>query len=153
MAATNAEPVLRSRNSEVRSFVLFRNTTERVVDVYWVNYSATLTHYSTLQPGAQCKVNTFVSHPWLFKDKRHEERMHVRHQPIFMPEPWYNSFTGAGRLNRMEARIHFPVRTLKENCLWRILALLSAKEESVLCELELPNVLVQELVKRKRNRV
>lgn len=145
------EPGLRSQNSEVRSFVLFRNTTKREVDVYWVNYFSQLVHYTTLQPGTECMVNTYVTHPWVFKDKRYHERMHVYHQPVFLPEPWYTSFTGGGRLNRKEVIIHFPVRTLKENCLYRILALLGAAEEAALWELELPHVLVQELAIRKNN--
>ncbi|XP_050072130.1 protein Vhl [Anopheles maculipalpis] len=141
------EQSLRSRNSEVRSFVMFRNTTERVVDVFWVNYASQPIHYTTLLPGGQCMVNTYVTHPWVFKDQ--DERMHVRHQPVFLPEPWYTSFTSAGRLNRKEVLIHFPVRTLKENCLYRILALLATKEETALWQLELPHVLVHELVNRK----
>uniref|UniRef100_A0A182SSA9 von Hippel-Lindau disease tumour suppressor beta domain-containing protein n=1 Tax=Anopheles maculatus TaxID=74869 RepID=A0A182SSA9_9DIPT len=122
------EPSLRSQNSEVRSFVLFRNTTGRVVDVFWVNYSSQLIHYTTLQPGAECMVNTYVTHPWVFKDKLCNERMHVRQQPVFLPEPWYRSFSGGGRLNRKEVIIHYPLRTLKENCLSRIVALLAEQQ-------------------------
>ncbi|XP_052898735.1 protein Vhl [Anopheles moucheti] len=146
------EPNLRSEHSEVRAFVLFRNTTVRVVDVYWVNYSSKLIHYTTLQPRAECTVNTYVTHPWVFKDKQSDERMCVGHQPVYMPEPWYISSYSAGRLIRKEVNIHFPVRTLKENCLWRIVSLLADAEGSALWELEIPRMLIQELAVRKRNK-
>uniref|UniRef100_A0A182N4V2 von Hippel-Lindau disease tumour suppressor beta domain-containing protein n=1 Tax=Anopheles dirus TaxID=7168 RepID=A0A182N4V2_9DIPT len=151
--ATDHEPSLRSEHSEIRSFVLFRNTTERAVDVYWVNYSSKLIHYTTMQPRAECMVNTYVTHPWVFKDKQSDERMHVRHQPVYLPEPWYTNFNSAGRLTRKEINIHFPIRTLTENCLWRIVTLLANGDESALAELELPRVLLQELATRRINKV
>uniref|UniRef100_A0A182VWR0 von Hippel-Lindau disease tumour suppressor beta domain-containing protein n=1 Tax=Anopheles minimus TaxID=112268 RepID=A0A182VWR0_9DIPT len=147
------EPNLRSEHSEIRSFVLFHNTTEREVDVYWVNYSSKLIHYTTLLPQAECMVNTYVTHPWVFKDKHSHERMHVRHQPVYQPDPWYTNFSSGGRLARKEINIHFPVRTLKENCLWRIVALLVDEEESALWGLEIPRILIQELAIRKNNKV
>uniref|UniRef100_A0A182KAB9 von Hippel-Lindau disease tumour suppressor beta domain-containing protein n=1 Tax=Anopheles christyi TaxID=43041 RepID=A0A182KAB9_9DIPT len=151
--AMDHDPNLRSENSEIRSFLLFRNTTERAVDVYWVNYSSRFIHYTTLQAKAECMVNTYVTHPWVFKDKQSDERMHVRHQSVYLPEPWYTNFNSAGRLTRKEVNIHFPVRTLEENCLWRIVALLANKEENSLLELEIPRVLKQELAHRRKNKV
>ncbi|XP_041765601.1 protein Vhl [Anopheles merus] len=147
------DPNLRSEHSVLRSFLLFRNTTERTVDVYWVNYSSRFIHYTTLKPKTGCMVNTYVTHPWVFKDRQSGERMHVRHQPVYLPEPWYTNFNSAGRLTRKEVNIHFPVRTLMDNCLWRIVALLADKEESALHELEIPRVLKQDLAEKRNNKV
>ncbi|KFB35032.1 AGAP002496-PA-like protein [Anopheles sinensis] len=144
---------LKSQHSEIRSFVLFINTTQREVDVFWVNYSARLIHYTTLKPGAQCMVNTYVTHPWAFKDRVSGERMHVRHQPVYLPEPWYRNFDSTGRLARKEIKIHFPVRTLTESCLWRILALVpEQEEENALRELDIPRVLIHDLEMLRKNK-
>ncbi|XP_058062468.1 protein Vhl isoform X1 [Anopheles bellator] len=148
--AMDQDQELKSEHSEIRSFVKFVNTTLRAVDVFWVNYSAKLIHYTTLEPTAHCMVNTYVTHPWMFQDKVSGERMHVRHNQVFMPEPWYTNIDGDGRLARKEITVHFPVRTLRENCLWRILSM--AREEDTLRELEIPKVLVQELIRRRRNK-
>lgn len=43
--------MLRSIESNIRSFVSFKNTTERFVDVYWINFRGENVHYTNLGPG------------------------------------------------------------------------------------------------------
>lgn len=41
---------IKSDRSDIKAFVLFENTTRRIVDVYWVDYTSQLVHYRTLKP-------------------------------------------------------------------------------------------------------
>ncbi|XP_055637225.1 protein Vhl [Toxorhynchites rutilus septentrionalis] len=137
------DPDLRSVHAEIRSFVLFRNFTQRSVDIYWVNYSSKFIHYSALEPTAQVAVNTYVTHPWVFIDKMTGERMMVNHEPVYYPVPWYNNIDASGKLGRTNVQIHFPLRSLRDICAWKIIASLRDKESFV--QLELPKVLLEDL--------
>ncbi|EDS34024.1 von Hippel-Lindau disease tumor suppressor [Culex quinquefasciatus] len=113
------------------------------VDVYWVNYSSKFVHYSALEPAAQVPVNTYVTHPWVFIDRFTGERMLVKSKPVYMPEPWYTNINTDGKLARIEVRIHFPLRSLKDVCAWKIFSTLRDKQSFI--DLELPRVLVDDL--------
>ncbi|XP_055544871.1 protein Vhl [Wyeomyia smithii] len=138
------DPKLKSESAEIRSFVLFKNFTQRTVDIYWVNYSSKFIHYSALEPAAQVPVNTYVTHPWVFIDKSTGERMLVKHQPVYYPEPWYTNIDANGKLARIEVQIHYPLRCLRDICAWNIFAALRGDKRGFI-ELELPKSLVEEL--------
>uniref|UniRef100_A0A182FX66 von Hippel-Lindau disease tumour suppressor beta domain-containing protein n=1 Tax=Anopheles albimanus TaxID=7167 RepID=A0A182FX66_ANOAL len=147
----NSRAPLKSEQSEIRSFVKYINTTQRPVEVLWVDYSGRASHFKLLQPREFCLVNTYVTHPWRFRDRETGEQMHVRNQTVYMPEPWFTSFDSNGKLTRKEIRIHFPLRTLRENCLWRITELVPG--EDGLRVLEIPRILVDELLDRRKNKL
>ena len=69
--------MLKSLHSHVRSFVLFRNCSERSVDILWVDFQGELVWYGTLQPTEIKMINTFATHPWIFRDPDTGERMQV----------------------------------------------------------------------------
>lgn len=49
--------------------VTFRNqTSDRSIDLYWVDYQCMEVLYSTLSPGASRLQPTFVGHPWRLRD-------------------------------------------------------------------------------------
>uniref|UniRef100_U5EUF5 Putative e3 ubiquitin ligase vhl component von hippel-lindau tumor suppressor in s n=1 Tax=Corethrella appendiculata TaxID=1370023 RepID=U5EUF5_9DIPT len=137
------DPNLRSLQSLIRSFILFKNITERNIDIYWVNYTSKFIHYTRLKPNETSKVNTYETHPWVFKDSETGERMHVAHNLVYFPEPWYTRIDHTGRFGRILVEIHFPMRTLKESCLWRVLNSLKNKENFL--DLELPKSIIDEL--------
>ncbi|XP_058819655.1 protein Vhl [Topomyia yanbarensis] len=137
------DPNLKSDHAEIRSFVLFKNFTQRTVEIYWVNYSSKFIHYSALEAAAQVPVNTYVTHPWVFIDKSTGERMLVKNQPVYYPEPWYSNIDANGKLTRIEVQIHYPLRILRDICAWKIFASLKDKKRFV--DLELPKVLTEEL--------
>ncbi|XP_058448043.1 protein Vhl [Malaya genurostris] len=137
------DPNLKSDHAEIRSFVLFKNLTQRTVEIFWVNYSSKFIHYSALEPSAQVPVNTYVTHPWVFIDKSTGERMLVRNQAVYYPEPWYTNIDPNGKLARIEVQIHYPLRNLRNICTWKIFATLTDKQRFT--ELELPKVLIEEL--------
>ena len=57
----------RSIHSDVPVEVLFRNETERPVEIYWVDFAGNEKHYGTLQPRAQYAQPTYATHPWRFR--------------------------------------------------------------------------------------
>lgn len=130
--------VLKSQHSRVRSYVLFRNCTDRMLDVIWVGYSGELVRYVTMNP-TDCKmINTFATHPWIFRDPDTGERMHVQGRDVYMPQP-YNQ----GQRNRYLVLIKFPMRSLRSNTLWRIAGLIAHNDH--VQQLELPRCLVQDI--------
>lgn len=52
-----AKPRLKSKESNIRAFVKFVNTSLRDVDVYWLNFKGDRISYSSLPPGSSCNVS------------------------------------------------------------------------------------------------
>ncbi len=46
----------------------FANHTDRIVNVYWINYDCTEELYMTLGPGKSYSQDSFVTHPWVVRD-------------------------------------------------------------------------------------
>ncbi|XP_059226203.1 protein Vhl [Stomoxys calcitrans] len=116
-----AQPRLASQNSHEKSFVFFLNTTHRQVNLYWMDFYGFQDFFTTLKPGAGIKANTFVTHPWIFRDAQTGERMHVKHQDIFWPQLYRVKNAGQLLPCRKLIAIHLPVTpTLRSRCLWVI---------------------------------
>ncbi|XP_059480411.1 von Hippel-Lindau disease tumor suppressor [Neocloeon triangulifer] len=77
---------LRSIESLQPAYPTFINGTTRNVDIVWLNFSGQPIVYKTLQPRRPFRVNTFVTHPWLFVDADSRDRLLGRGQLIYMPE-------------------------------------------------------------------
>lgn len=135
--------VLKSQHSRIRSYVLFRNCTERPIDVIWIGFSGELVWYATLNPTDIKMINTFATHPWIFRDPDTGERMHVKGRDVYMPQPFHR-----GQLNRYLVPIQFPLRSLRSNSLWVISGLV--KEDGQVQQLELPRCLVQDIQDLRR---
>ncbi|CAO1373384.1 unnamed protein product [Diamesa serratosioi] len=116
---------IKSLDSEIRGFVNFINETQRIVDVCWKNYSGKTVHYTRLSPGASAFVNTYVTHPWIFFCKKSGERMCVDGKTVFMPEAWLKFIIraedGSMSVGRQHTKIHYPLKSLKSICEWRII--------------------------------
>ena len=70
------------------SFVRFVNRTERSIDVVWLNYEGIGVHYCTLKPGHCIDVNTFVGHPWIFRDSQTGDKLMVNSKEVYEPVGW-----------------------------------------------------------------
>lgn len=139
MPESDRKEVLKSHNSRIKSYVLFRNCTERAVDVIWIGYQGEPVWYGTLNPTNIKMVNTFATHPWMFRDPDTGERMHVHGKDIYMPQPYHQ-----GQVTRFLVPIQFPMRSLLSNSLWAIAGLL--QHDCHAHQLELPRSLVQDIL-------
>ncbi|EDW73971.1 uncharacterized protein Dwil_GK21683 [Drosophila willistoni] len=108
----------------VEVYVLFVNQTNRTIDLYWKCDRDTENMYLTLKPNEEVRVNTFSTHSWFFRDYYSGERMHVRSKRLFNPVrirvPKNPQYPDQLCDVRSQVIIQFPLRKLKENCLWLI---------------------------------
>ncbi|PSN51074.1 hypothetical protein C0J52_01538 [Blattella germanica] len=130
-----------------KSFVRFYNNTNRKVDVIWINYQGHHIKYRSLPPGSFSDVNTYATHPWLFIDSETQDRLVVKSQEVYRPEPWYLQFTSTRdvptRFERTNVYITIPMYSLRQRSLQVVRNSLLHPEDAF--KLELPTSLQKEL--------
>lgn len=76
------------------------------------------------------------------------ELLQVNNKDVFMPEAWFKfinkSENGIVSVGRQEAKIHFPLRSLRHVALRKIVQLVQSKDD--ICNLEIPKSLKAELL-------
>lgn len=99
------------------------------------------------------QINTFVTHPWIFICPRTGERLQVNNNDVFQPEPWFkfinNAANGVVAVGRQKVKIHYPLRSLRDICLWELVFLVETKDE--IYDLEIPHSLKVDLLKYFRS--
>uniref|UniRef100_A0A034VIS1 protein Vhl n=1 Tax=Bactrocera dorsalis TaxID=27457 RepID=A0A034VIS1_BACDO len=138
-------------------YVLFFNTTNRHIKLFWFDNKETKYHTS-LAPGHHVKTNTFTHHPWIFCDRDSNELMSVHNLPRYWPIPYkMRNPNNPARMVpcRKEIRIQYPLRTLRESCLCRIVNTLNplhpiAAVKIIDERMSLPHILKKELKRRLR---
>lgn len=108
---------LRAGRSLHQAFVRFVNRSHRRVDIIWLNYEGFGMKYKTLLSCQFVDVNTFVGHPWIFRDADSGDRMVVQLKEVFEPTGW-NSEEG-GRPQRKVVYITIPGAWTSSVCLMR----------------------------------
>ncbi|KAM8711448.1 hypothetical protein ACLKA7_000569 [Drosophila subpalustris] len=121
----NLQRLIQAQQDEVEVYVMFVNTTQRTVDLFWVREREMENMQYTLKPFEEVRVNTYNTHTWFFRDYYTGERMHVRSQRVFRPVRIRVPRDPQRPLEdlrdvRSQVLIHFPLRSLKDNCLWLI---------------------------------
>lgn len=134
---------LRSTDSTLRSFISFTNASHRRVEIVWINFRTELIPYRVLGPAENVRINTYKSHPWIFRDAETKELMNVNHNEVFWPEPY------VPQANRTEVFIHFPIRSLKKIAMCLINAIV--KNGVQFESLGIPQSLVADLKLLKEN--
>ncbi|CAN8019182.1 von Hippel-Lindau disease tumor suppressor [Ixodes scapularis] len=142
MSAGDVPPGL-SGPSLVPSFVRFVNRTGRRVDVIWLDYNGTRVKYKSLEPAQVFDVDTFVNHPWIFRDSLTHDRLVVRHREVFLPPEPGRAGPGGERTRRI-VPITLPVYSLKENCFQEIRKRIAPPD--AICKTEIPTALQQEFL-------
>ncbi|XP_050729910.1 von Hippel-Lindau disease tumor suppressor-like isoform X2 [Eriocheir sinensis] len=108
---------LRSIISRQQSYVRFVNRTQRSVHVLWVSYQGEHRLYKTLPPGAEYNVNTYVTHPWVFRDAETGATLLVNSEEVFFPKPIFpegHARYGPVSPYRIPVYISIPLYTLQE---------------------------------------
>lgn len=59
---------VKSKNSITPVTVTFVNKSGEYRHVDWVDFNGTLVNYASLQPGERYRIDTYVTHPWVFTD-------------------------------------------------------------------------------------
>lgn len=129
-------PIRSVESTEVARLAI-RNTTQRSVEVLWINYDSKLVRYKILKPGALFPITTYKSHPWIFREYDTGLLMHVSHKDILWPEASTPDKFVQG------VHIHFPLFSMKTIALWKVVE--NIQRISDIDNLELPASLLAEL--------
>lgn len=147
-ATEQRPPRLAAQNSLEQTFVFFLNSTQRFVNLYWMDFNGRQDFFTVLKPGAGIKANTFVTHPWIFRDSQTGERMQVKHQDIFWPQ-LYRVRDPQNRSQWIPCRklitIHQPIKSLRATCLWNYAKQIYGNHTQILEREEIPNILKRDL--------
>lgn len=133
----NYNDTLRSQEFNEPARILIKNITQRPVDILWINYEAKLVRYRLLRSGDEVQINTFKTHPWIFRDYLTGLLMHTNHREVLWPEP----STEKRPIQRVY--IHFPVQSLKTVALWA--TVLRVRNINEISHMEIPQTLRTDL--------
>lgn len=134
---TKYDHTLRSKESIESALVLIKNGTERPVDILWINYAAKLIRYRTLRSNEETQMNTFKTHPWIFRDYFTGLLMHVNHKEVLWPE------ASTEKRPIQHVHIHFPLQSLKTIALWAIV--IQVRNINEISQMEMPHTLRMDL--------
>lgn len=137
MMPTIYDDTLRSKESIDPAKLVISNRTKRPVDILWINYEAKLIRYKTLRSGDEFKMNTFKTHPWIFRDYYTGLLMHADHKEVFWPEG------STDKRPIQNVHIHFPVQSLKTISLWA--CVLKVRNHNEIIHMEIPQTLRNDL--------
>uniref|UniRef100_T1J7I0 von Hippel-Lindau disease tumour suppressor beta domain-containing protein n=1 Tax=Strigamia maritima TaxID=126957 RepID=T1J7I0_STRMM len=149
MSKENENGELKSGSDRLKAFVRFLNKTNRDVDVIWLNYEG----QRTLHPEQFLDVNTYVTHPWIFRDSSSRAKLLGSREEIYQPQFWLNTMPMVERSNNAQLKpkrtivyITLPVYTLKVRCLEVVRKYLNKLEDAeTLC---IPRTLKAELLQQ-----
>ncbi|GBG75787.1 hypothetical protein CBR_g21032 [Chara braunii] len=79
-------PRFRSGPSHTSTVVVVVNSTDNVIVTLWIDYDGKEVPYDKLAPGAQVRQQTYVSHPWVFRDAATAEQLVVDRRLVLFPE-------------------------------------------------------------------
>ncbi|XP_065167055.1 protein Vhl [Atheta coriaria] len=100
----NAELLpLRSRECLERSYVRFVNTTNRTIEIIWLNYTGQRIRYQLIGARSYANIDTFKTHPWIAQDVLTKDRMWLERQYVYQPQ------TTREHLNNANPNIVYPI--------------------------------------------
>lgn len=139
---------LRSVTSTERSYARFINRTQRNVDVLWVDFQGNHRRYKVLAPGEIYKINTFVTHPWVFRDSETTAALVVNSEEVFYPKPALREgqqLVGQASPLHIPVYICIPLYSLKDRAAQVVRSCLQSPEAAY--TLDIPRVLMHTIAK------
>ncbi|MCI4375040.1 hypothetical protein PGIGA_G00104560 [Pangasianodon gigas] len=131
-------PLVRSLISRLPAQVLFCNRSPRTVQLLWINFRGQPESYGELQPQTGRRMNTFVGHPWMFRDAETDDPMLVNNKEMYLPNALEN-----GQVSMVN--ITLPVFSLRERCLQVVRKLVRIEDFS---RLEIARSLQEDLAQK-----
>ncbi|XP_076450102.1 von Hippel-Lindau disease tumor suppressor-like [Babylonia areolata] len=116
---------LRSFKSKRRVLITFVNKSERIAELYWVDFNGKLVMYcKELQPGKEHKLITYVTHPWIARDSVTGQWLSVGGKQWYvtpMPQDSHDIDDEPGAelidVGSVEVTIQIPVYRLQDICI------------------------------------
>lgn len=142
------DPAMHSIHSREQSFVCFVNCTQRNVDVFWVDFQGRHIKYKTLARRERYKINTYVTHPWVFRDSETSSALVVNSEEAFYPKPVLQpgqQVYGPASPRHIIANICIPLYSLKDRAAQVVWS--CVHDPQAVFSLEIPKVLMLTIAK------
>lgn len=127
---------LKSLNSDIQTYVAFVNRTSRLARAWWLDFSGNPVSYGDISPSQILQMNTFLTHPWIFRVTENGARLTANQQEVYYP-------TLSEYPNYISVNITTPVYTLRECCLMAIRRFVKRQD---LNKLDIPEILKHDLM-------
>ncbi|XP_041725194.2 von Hippel-Lindau disease tumor suppressor [Coregonus clupeaformis] len=135
---------LRSLNSDVQTHVNFINRSTRSARAWWLDFSGHPVSYGDIRPSGLLHMDTFLTHPWVFRASPNGAKLVADQQDVYMPAA-ATEYEEDGSPKFLNVVLTAPVYSLQELCLMLIRKLV---EEEDYGRLDIPESLKTDLRQR-----
>ncbi|KAL1275706.1 hypothetical protein QQF64_035329 [Cirrhinus molitorella] len=138
MAEQEAPAPLKSLNSFDPTFISFLNKSSGTAEAWWLNFEGKPVSYGYIQPRASLRMNTYLTHPWIFRASDGAKLL-ANLGEVYFPTPVQFEH---GIPQYQPVNVTAPVYLLQEYCI-RLIRSMVRKED--IDKLEIPEGLRKDL--------
>ncbi|XDV24891.1 hypothetical protein PO909_028921 [Leuciscus waleckii] len=138
MAEQEVPAPLKSLNSNDPTFISFVNKSSRNAKAWWLNFKGKPVSYGEIKPGKTLKMNTYLTHPWIFRASDGSKLLANLSEVYFPTQAQYEH----GYPLYQSVCVTAPVYSLQEYCA-RLIRSMVRKED--ICKLEIPDSLRKDI--------